>query len=63
MWPEYRGWWVLTRQVSPFWGLLASLCTLLACVNSLTSHLNGEEGIGWMWACVAHFSLWQVIPS
>ncbi|KAF8238241.1 hypothetical protein L208DRAFT_1387948 [Tricholoma matsutake] len=40
----YRGWWVLTRQVSPFWGLLPSLGTLLACVDSLTSCLNREEG-------------------
>ncbi|KAF8226826.1 hypothetical protein L208DRAFT_1406406 [Tricholoma matsutake] len=49
--------------VSPFWGLLASLCTHLAHVDSLTSHLKGEEGIGWLWVCIAHFSLWQVIPS
>jgi hypothetical protein len=44
-WHAYRGCWVLTGRVSPFWGLSASLCTLLAHVNSLTSCLNREEGV------------------
>ena len=43
-WRAYGGCWVLTGRVSPFWGLPASLCVLLARVNSLTSRLNGEEG-------------------
>jgi hypothetical protein len=34
-WCAYRGCWVLTGRVSPFWDLLASLCTLLPRVNSL----------------------------
>ena len=42
MWHTYGVCWVLTKWVSPSWGLPASLHTLLACVNSLTSHLNGE---------------------
>jgi hypothetical protein len=44
-WRAYGGCWVLTGQVSPFWGLSVSLCTLLAHVDSLTSCLNGEEGV------------------
>jgi hypothetical protein len=41
------GCYVLTRQVAPFWGLPVSLCTLLACVNNLTSNLNrGGGGLG-----------------
>jgi hypothetical protein len=28
-WLTYGGCWMLTGRVSPFWGLLASLCTLL----------------------------------
>ena len=43
-WLVYGGCWVLTRWVSPFWGLPASLCTLLDHFHSLPSHLNGEEG-------------------
>ena len=43
-WRAYGGCWVLTGRVSPFWGLPASLCAFLARVDSLTSHLNGEEG-------------------
>jgi hypothetical protein len=50
-WRVYGGCWVLTGQVSPFWGLPASLCVVLACVDSLTSHLNGEEG-DWVAMCV-----------
>jgi hypothetical protein len=46
-WRAYGGCWVLTWQVSPFWGLPVSPCTLLASVDSLTSRLNGEEGVGW----------------
>ena len=44
MWCIYGICWVLTEQVSPSWGLPVSLCTFLACVNSLTSHLNREGG-------------------
>jgi hypothetical protein len=44
-WHAYGGCWVLTRWVSPFWGLSVSLCALLAHVDSLTSHLNGEEEV------------------
>jgi hypothetical protein len=44
MWRTYGIGWVLTERVSPSWGLPASLCTLLPCVESLTSRLNGEEG-------------------
>jgi hypothetical protein len=44
-WRAYGGCWVLTGWVSPFWGLSASLCALLAHVDSLTSYLNGEEGV------------------
>ena len=40
--------WVLTWGVSPFWGLLSSLSVLLAHINTLTSHLDGEEGVGWL---------------
>jgi hypothetical protein len=36
---------VHTLWVSPFTGLLASLCTLLVPVNSLTSHFDREEGV------------------
>ena len=45
-WHAYGVHWVLTKWVSPSWGLPASLCALLACVDSLTSHLNGEGGWG-----------------
>jgi hypothetical protein len=44
-WRAYGGCWVLTGQEFPFWGLSASLCALLAHVDSLTSRLNGEEGV------------------
>ena len=50
-WRAYGGCYVLTRWVAPFWGLPASLCALLACVNNLASRLNGEEG-DWLAACV-----------
>jgi hypothetical protein len=50
-WRAYGGCYVLTRRVAPFWGLPASLCALLACVNNLTSRLNREEG-DWLAACV-----------
>jgi hypothetical protein len=43
-WRAYGGCYVLTGQVAPFWGLPASLCALLACVNNLTSRLNGGGG-------------------
>jgi hypothetical protein len=36
---------VRTSWVSPSRGLPASLYTLLAHVDSLSSHLNGEEGV------------------
>jgi hypothetical protein len=39
-WRTHGGYWVLTGQVSPFWGLLASLGTLLAHVDSLTSTVD-----------------------
>ena len=39
--------WVLTWGVSLFWVLPASLSTLLAHIDTLTSHLDGEEGVGW----------------
>jgi hypothetical protein len=44
-WHAYGGCWMLTWWVSPFWGLSVSLCALLAHVDSLTSRLNGEEGV------------------
>jgi hypothetical protein len=60
-WHAYGGCWVLTGQVSPFWGLLASLCAVLACVDSLTSHLNGEEG-DWV-AVHVRFSWLPIVTS
>jgi len=45
MWCTYKDCCVLTGWVSPFWGLPASLCTFLACLDSLTSRLNREEGV------------------
>jgi len=44
-WCVYEDCCVLTGQVSPFCGLSVSLCTFLACLDSLTSCLNGEEGV------------------
>jgi hypothetical protein len=41
-WRTYGVRWVLTERVSPSWGLPASLRALLACVDGLTSHLNGK---------------------
>ncbi|KAF8234326.1 hypothetical protein L208DRAFT_1394176, partial [Tricholoma matsutake] len=35
---------------------------VVARVDSLTSHLKGEEGIGWLWACVAHFHHGRLSP-
>jgi hypothetical protein len=46
MWCTYGGCSVLTRWVSPFWGLPASLCALLTRVDSLTSHRMGRRGLG-----------------
>ena len=37
---------MLTGQVSPFWGLPASLCALLTRVDSLTSRGTGRRGLG-----------------
>ena len=48
MWQATGVWGVCTWWISPSRGLPASLCILLAHVNGLTSHLNGEEGV-----CVA----------
>ena len=45
MWRAYEDCCVLTGRVSPFCGLPASLCVFLACLDSLTSHVNGEEGV------------------
>ena len=45
MWHAYEDCCVLTGWVSPFWGLLASLCAFLARLDSLTSRVNGEEGV------------------
>jgi len=42
----YGGCGVLTGQVSPFWGLPASLCALLTRVDSLTSRGTGRRGLG-----------------
>jgi hypothetical protein len=50
----YRVHRVHTSQISPSRGLLLSLCTLLAHVNSLTSHLNGRRG--WL-----HFALAPIV--
>jgi hypothetical protein len=44
-WCAYGAAGVLTGRVSPLWDLSVSLCALLACVNSLTSRLNREEGV------------------
>ena len=48
----YRAHWVLTWWVSPSWGLLASFSGLLTLNDTLTSHLDGEEAIQWLWAWV-----------
>jgi hypothetical protein len=45
MWHAHGGYWMLTGQVSPFWGLSASLSALLAHVGSLTSCLNRKERV------------------
>jgi hypothetical protein len=39
--------WVLTWGASQVWGLPVSLCMLLARIDTLTSHLDGEEGMQW----------------
>jgi hypothetical protein len=57
-WRTYGVCWVLTERVSPSWGLPGSLCALLACVDSLTSHLNGE-GIGWLCVCCESWGVFR----
>jgi hypothetical protein len=53
----YGGLGVRTWRVSPSRGLPVPLCALLARVESLTSRLNGEEGV-----CMAMLAVGRLAP-
>ena len=56
MWHTYGGWWVLTRQLAPLLGGPGIPLHPPSHVNSLVSHLNWEEGVGWLVHVFCHGS-------
>jgi hypothetical protein len=62
-WRVYGCVWVLTWQVPCFTGLPAPLCNLLAHLESLTSRLNGDEGVSAAWVAVVRLASASVVTS
>jgi len=57
-WHVYRGCWVLTGWVTPFWGLLASLSMLLRLIDTSHPAWTGRRGLG---SHHMHFMLTPII--
>jgi hypothetical protein len=59
----YGARWGLIWWVSPSWGLLGLLSTCLTLNDTLTSCLDGEEGIGQPWAWVGGVALVSFVTT